>query len=60
MRETGTEIEKERETGREIVTETGRGTGIDGPLDEGHDLHTTGTGDVPGQTHPLTGHHGDG
>ena len=58
MRETGIGKEREIGIGREIVTERGRG--IDGPLDGGRDHHTTGTGDAPGPTHHLTGHHGDG
>ena len=60
MRETETGIEKE--IGRGIVTETGteRETGIDGPLDEDHDHLTSGTGDAPGLTLLLIGHHGDG
>lgn len=58
MRETGIE----KEIGRGIVTETGteRETGIGGPLDEDHDHLTSGTGDAPGLTLLLIGHHGDG
>ena len=51
---------KETETERE--TERGRGTerGIDGPLEGGHDLPTSGTGGTQGQTRLHTNHHGDG
>ena len=63
-RETEKEIERETvtETGIETERETERGRGIGGPLDEDHDLLTSGTGigDAPGPTHHLTGHHGDG
>ena len=62
MRETGIGKEREIGIGREIVieNETERGRGIAGPLEEGRGHHTTGTGDAPGPTHHLTGHHGDG